>query len=184
MAERTLTPVTSETTATAVIVRVALPFALERTRRMASPVAAVGVPAHVTLLFPFLATSALDRAVRGRLAAIAATVAPFDVRFGRVARFPDAIYLAPEPATPFHDLIAAIVATWPEHPAYAGRYDEVIPHLTIAEGGGATAEVVRLAERSLPFVRSVAAIEVIDRDSTARWHRRWRIALGGRDLKP
>ena len=127
---------TSEATATAVIVRVSLPVALERTRRMASPVAAVGVPAHITLLFPFLPASALDHAVRDRLAAIAATVAPFEVGFRRVARFPDAIYLAPEPAMPFRDLTSAIVAMWPEHPAYAGRYDEIVPHLTIAEGHG------------------------------------------------
>ena len=52
--------------------------------------------------------ASLRRSVRRDLAAIAATVQPFDVRFALVGRFPRAVYLVPEPSAPFAELTAAL----------------------------------------------------------------------------
>ena len=63
---------------------------------------ASGVPAHVTVLYPFI-PAARARAGRpagpGQRSPRAST--PFDIRFERVGRFPAVVYLAPEPAAPF-----------------------------------------------------------------------------------
>jgi hypothetical protein len=52
-----------------------------------------------------------------------------------VGRFGDDVtYLAPRPAQPFVDLIAAVTARWPEYPPYEGIHETVVPHLTLGHG--------------------------------------------------
>lgn len=161
------------------VVRVALPPALARLRAGDDMAAAVGAPPHITLLYPFVPVDRLRPEVRHDLAAIAASVDPFDVRFERVGRFPTAIYLVPEPSAPFAALTAAIEARFPDHPPYEGVFDEVIPHLTLVESGAVDLDRTAMtARRFLPFARHVRAIELLVEDGTGRWHGRWRIPLG------
>lgn len=88
--------------------------------------------AHVTALAPFLAPEAFDDEARAVVAGIAASVAPFEFVLDRIATFPDGtIHLRPEPDTPFRALTSALVAAFPGHPPYGGRYDDVAPHLTL-----------------------------------------------------
>jgi 2'-5' RNA ligase len=167
--------------ASAVVVRVPLPPALARLRSRWDRAARLGVPPHVTVLFPFLKPSALDPTVRRQLAGIAATVAPFEVRFTSVGRFPNVVYLAPEPADPFVALTEAVASRFPEHPPYEGAFDVVIPHLTITEADEAPLdELEALAAGSLPFHRRATALEVIVEGDDGRWRSRWRIPLGFR----
>ena len=169
--------------ASAVVVRVPLPPGLARLRSRWDRAAGLGVPPHVTVLFPFLSPSALDPGVRRELAAIASSVAPFEVRFARVGRFPNVVYLAPEPADPFVALTEAVSSRFPEHPPYEGAFDVVIPHLTITEadvGAAPLAEITALAGGSLPFVRRATALETIVEGPDGRWRSRWRIPLGVR----
>lgn len=85
--------------------------------------------AHITLLAPFLADPA--RSEMSRLAAIAASAAPFDFVLRDVHAFPDGcLHLPPEPAAPFAALTRAIWDAFPQCPPYAGEYD-VHPHLTL-----------------------------------------------------
>jgi 2'-5' RNA ligase len=162
-----------------VVVRVALPGALERIRRRYDRAAAEGAPAHVTLLFPFVPVSSLVPGVRRDLADVAARFAPFDVRFGRVGRFPGVVYLAPEPAATFTALTAAIVTRFPAYPPYGGAFDEVVPHLTLTESATAPLDEIALtAERHLPFVCRLDRLVVLVEGPDARWRDRWRIPLG------
>jgi 2'-5' RNA ligase len=46
------------------------------------------VPAHVTLLHPFMAPVSIDAALRAASPAIAAASAPFDYRLDAIGRFP------------------------------------------------------------------------------------------------
>ncbi|MDO8484342.1 MAG: 2'-5' RNA ligase family protein [Candidatus Limnocylindrales bacterium] len=164
-----------------VVVRVILPGALGRARRRHDVAAASGVPAHVTLLFPFLPVAQLEPHVRWELAEIAGGIAPFEVRFADVGRFPGVVYLRPEPAAPFARLTASIVAQFPDYPPYGGAYLEVVPHLTLAESGEAPLDAIAVAaKRSLPFTRHVSAIDLLTEDGAGRWHRHWRIPLGVR----
>jgi 2'-5' RNA ligase len=164
--------------ASAIVVRVPVSRALERSRRQWDWAAGLGVPAHVTILFPFLPVSRLGPAVRAELAAIAAAHAPFDVRFRRVGRFPGVVYLMPEPSGPFSRLTEAVVARYPDFPPYGGAFDEVIPHLTIAESDdGPLGEVAEHVRTALPFERRVSALELIVEGGDGRWRTRWRVPL-------
>jgi 2'-5' RNA ligase len=94
--------------------------------------AAEGVPAHVTVLFPFVVPSAIDDGVIEGLRAAVATVPTFTVSFGHVAWFgEDVVWLAPEPAGPFIALTAAVQERFGLLP-YGGAFgDDVVPHLTV-----------------------------------------------------
>lgn len=93
--------------------------------------AARGVPAHVTILFPFLDAGDIDEAA---VANLISGFPAFDFELDRVEQFPDGTtWLHPAPSLPFVDLTAAVWQRWPDHPPYEGRHDEAIPHLTVSE---------------------------------------------------
>ncbi len=110
-------------------------------RALHDPAARQGVPAHITLLYPFMDPARIDASVRMRIDGVARATPAFAFRLARTGRFPGTLYLAPEPAAPFVALTRALAAAFPEHPPYGGRHPDVIPHLTVAmtEGSG-TAE--------------------------------------------
>lgn len=103
-------------------------------REKGDPSAAHGVPAHVTLLYPFLPLERIDAGVLGELEWFFSGIDAFPLRFGRVGRFEHAgiVFLAPESDT-LVELTRAITRRWPECPPYAGQIPagEVVPHLTI-----------------------------------------------------
>ena len=143
------------------------------------PGATAGVPAHVTLLFPFLPSEDLTPVVRNRLARIAATGRPFDVRFERTGRFPGVLWLAPEPPAPFVELTERIAAAFPDHPPYEGAHADIIPHLSVALAQEAALD--RLEGKVAAwagFSDRVRGFEVLAESGTGRWHPRWRIPLG------
>ncbi|MEJ5868020.1 2'-5' RNA ligase family protein [Pseudokineococcus sp. 5B2Z-1] len=131
MAQPTSADLGAEQTAVLALVPVAEP-SVARHRARLDPAARRGVPAHVTVLYPFMAPDDVDDQVLARLAAAVRTVAAFDVAFTRTAWFGrDVLWLAPEPAQPFRDVIAAVVRAFPDYPPYAGVFDGSAPHLTI-----------------------------------------------------
>jgi 2'-5' RNA ligase len=167
--------------ASAIVVRVPIPTALQRLWATWDRSASIGVPPHVTILFPFLPADQLVPKIRRELAAIAATQAPFVVWFERVGHFRGVVYLAPEPAAPFIRLTNAFVGSFPEMPPYGGVFDDVIPHLTIAESDAAPLDgVAAAAERVLPFFHRVTALEVLVEGGESRWRTHWRLPLGVR----
>jgi 2'-5' RNA ligase len=165
--------------ASAIVVRVPMPHDVERLRRRWDRAAGLGVPAHVTILFPFLAPGDLVPAARRDLAAIAAANQPFEVTFASVGRFPNVVYLAPDPAVPFVRMTDAVVERFPNHPPYDGAFDHVIPHLTITESVSAPLdEIEREAARLLPIHHRITTLEVLIEGAEGRWRSRWRIPLG------
>ena len=141
-----------------------------------------GVPAHVTVLFPFVAPTAIDAGVRTRLASAAASVPPFSSTFDRVDWFgTDVLWLAPRPAWRFSDLIRAVGAAFPDHPPYGGLEEEVVPHLTV--GQGAAVGDLRRAEAEvrpqLPVTTDVTELELwCGADAPASWRRTDSFRLG------
>ncbi len=96
--------------------------------------AAARVPAHVTVLWPFLPADAVDHRVLDRLATLFAAHPPFDVRFERTAWFDDTVlWLAPLPREPFVELTRAVWNAYPQCPPYGGRHAGEHPHLTIGD---------------------------------------------------
>ena len=97
------------------------------------PAAPAGVPAHITLLYPFIVPDALDESILAELEAIFSGVVAFPFNLSTTALFPEVFYLVPDPADPFSRLTAAIATRWPETPPYGGIYAETVPHLTVAQ---------------------------------------------------
>jgi 2'-5' RNA ligase len=96
------------------------------------PAAGWGVPAHVTVLYPFLAPDRIDDRVLAALADVVGSVPRFDVDFPHVEWFGDeVVWLAPRPDDGFRRLTAAVWQRFPEAPPYAGAYADAVPHLTI-----------------------------------------------------
>jgi 2'-5' RNA ligase len=160
----------------AIVVRIRVPPAIEGLRRTYDRSARVGIPAHVTILYPFAAVSGLTRAIRGDLAQIAGEFRAFEVTFSSVARWPGVVYLEPQPSFRFSALIDRCAAAFPEHPPYAGTIDDVIPHLTVVESDDAPFDDVTAAARGvLPFTARAGGLEVLVEDDDGRWRGRWRL---------
>ncbi len=119
-----------------------------------------GVPPHVTLLHP--APPDLD-AIRDVVAPFAA----FDVVFGSFARFPGTLWLVPEPAEPFVALIEALGQRFPDWPPYGGGFDEIVPHLTVAQADLDVAETALLPR--LPLAAHVDSVVVLAEPELDRW---------------
>jgi 2'-5' RNA ligase len=114
--------------------------AVSSVRARFDPSAQLGVPAHVTLLFPFMPLGAVSASVLASLHELFAGFASFTVSFAAVRRWPQEAYLAPEPAAPFVALTRGIATRFPGYPPYGGRHAEIVPHLTVAQGSAAAAE--------------------------------------------
>ena len=93
-----------------------------------------GVPAHLTVLYPFLPPAAIDGAVLASLRRLFAGFPAFDVTLDRVSWFgADVVWLGPRDDRPFRALSSGAFAAFPECPPYGGLIAEVIPHLTIGD---------------------------------------------------
>ena len=168
--------------ASAVIVRARLPPRLERRRRRSIGDAAEGVPAHLTLLYPFVGPGGLDVAVRRTIATVAARHAPFEYRLDRTARWPDTIYVAVAPVEPFIALQADLAKAFPDYPIYGEPPGfTFVPHVTIAEGSSIhdPATTGDAGRTDLPRPARAMAIEVIASHGHD-WRLVWRVRLGHR----
>jgi 2'-5' RNA ligase len=94
--------------------------------------AAFGIPAHVTVLFPFMPPSEVNAQVIGTLAAAISAIPRFTAVFESTGWFgTDVLWLAPKPAAIFGALTTAVADAFPAYPPFGGRHEEVIPHLTV-----------------------------------------------------
>lgn len=164
----------------AIIVPVEVPIPVRRLRDRMDPSAAQGVPAHVTLIYPFMAPDALNDSVRADIERIVAGEPAFPFTLTRVGRWPDVVYLVPEPEEPFRRLIAALSAAFPDFPPYGGAHETVVPHLTVAQDP--RPGYLAAAEHALPAmlpIRDVAREAwLIAHTAEQPWHTHWRLPLG------
>lgn len=109
----------------------------------------LGVPAHITVLVPFMSPERITKEILQAAQAALSSVCSFSFSLSRVARFPATAYLAPEPAEPFITLTQSLVRQFPQYPPFCGEHDSIIPHLTVANSNEAEAEI---AARDLDFV--------------------------------
>jgi hypothetical protein len=126
-----------------------------------------GVPAHVTVLFPFLEPEAIDE---DALAAILTPFPAFEFTLDRFERFEDGTpWLHPAPPTRFVDLTAAVWQRWPECAPYGGAFDEIIPHVTVT-----------VDDVPLPIACRAAAVALIEEsEEDGRWTERRAFPLQG-----
>ncbi|WP_327302370.1 2'-5' RNA ligase family protein [Streptomyces sp. NBC_01298] len=154
-------------------------------RERLDPSARAGVPAHVTVLFPFLEESRIDPLVHAGLAEVLGSHQAFDLRFERCGRLPEVSYLVPEPAAPLIRLTEAIAERWPEAPPYGGRFAEIVPHLTIAQGqqDAVLDEIESDLGDGLPLTSRVSSVELMVHDGT-KWRVRASFALADPAPRP
>jgi 2'-5' RNA ligase superfamily len=141
------------------------------------PIAAKGMPAHVTVLYPFIHPGAMDAMVLGHLRAVVGQIESFSYALAHLGEFSDAVWLRPEPDVQFRALTTALWTAFPDYPPYEGRFPDSQPHLTV---GLADSEESRAAVRSaaekplgphLPLTCRCDAISVFESDSSGHWTR-------------
>jgi hypothetical protein len=139
-------------------------------RRRFDPSASAGIPAHVSIIFPFLDIDRISTAVIEDLRTLIGARGPFTVRFDECRRFPGVLYLAPEPDQPFRALTESMARRWPEAPPYAGQFTDVIPHLTVADGPppGVFDEVEAALTEQLPITATISSVSLFVSDGD-RW---------------
>lgn len=151
-------------------------------RQRFDPSARRNVPAHVTILYPFLPLDQIDEEVRQQLRDIASTVPAFHFRLRDIRRFPLSLNLAPDPDAPFAALTSAVYRAFPDYPPFAGKFDVVVPHITIAHGDEALLCEIDVELRiALPPAGVPARCEemVLIENSSGRWETLETFALGG-----
>jgi 2'-5' RNA ligase len=144
--------------------------------------ARLGIPAHVTVLFPFMPPADIDDAVLRRLAGIFAAVPAFEHALVRTSWFDeDVLWLAPRDDAPFRQLTELVQREFPDYLPFGGQYEGVTPHLTIAHQS--PLEQMRVAERlvreQLPISCIATAVSLmVQRDASGTWTRAASFALG------
>ena len=150
-------------------------------RERFDPSARLGVPAHVTVLFPFMAPDLVTDAVLERARHAICQVHAFSFKLTNVRRFSETTYLAPDPAEPFIALTESLYRSFPQHPPFGGDHEGIVPHLTVAHGSRSGAEIaaVELAAALDAHgpVASICRSVVLLEDSSGCWKEMHAFAL-------
>jgi 2'-5' RNA ligase len=172
---------------TALVVLVPEAEALVRSfREKHDPSAADGMPAHITLLYPFKALADVGPNELESLRNCFARFAPFHFTLASTGRFAaHVLYLVPTPDEPFRQLTMAIWERYPETPPYGGKFPDVVPHLTVAEAEDDTlldriADDFTRALMANAAAPALAAEVALMDNSSGTWEVRTSIRLGKR----
>jgi 2'-5' RNA ligase len=158
--------------------------AVGRHRATFDAAAGWGVPAHVTVLFPFAPPSLVDDVLLGELASSVATISEFVCTFRRTAWFgTDVLWLDPDPADHFRALTDAVHRAFPDWAPYAGEFADVVPHLTVGERRLGDLATLRAVESelatALPMEATIReALLVAGTDAHRSWRTVARLPLG------
>jgi 2'-5' RNA ligase len=155
---------------------------IARFRDRYDPSARRNVPAHVTVLYPFMAPELVNDDVVSRLRDIARAVPGFTYRLTQTRRFPVALYLWPEPDTSFTALIDGFFEAFPDYPPFEGKFDTVVPHVTVAHGDEpllCSIEIeLRIALAAGGGLRAHCSEVVLIENSSGRWEPMHTFQLG------
>jgi 2'-5' RNA ligase len=95
-------------------------------------VARLGVPAHITLLYPFRPADAAISEIK-KLTRLCSSIEAFSFSFIEVRRFPATAYLHPDRSEKFVQITDALMKVWPDCRPYGGAFADIVPHLTVAD---------------------------------------------------
>ncbi|WP_321821116.1 MULTISPECIES: 2'-5' RNA ligase family protein [unclassified Burkholderia] len=135
----------------------------------------LGVPAHITVLFPFMPPDEITPDVLHQAQSALSNVRPFEFSLRKVERFAVTTYLAPDPPEPFVALTTALVERFPMFRPYGGAHDGIVPHLTVAHGDAVTAHLAavelehRLSAREA--IRTCCSAVALLGNSSGRWRK-------------
>lgn len=152
-------------------------------RTSAPEIVGIGVPLHVTLLYPWVAPGDVDTALP-TLRSVLARHEEFAFTFTEVRTFDSGVvWLAPEPPERFATLTAAINGAFPDFPPYGGAHETVIPHCTLADVDEGRlrmvlAQVKPLVAPLLPRLHHVDHATVLAQRPDGYWREVARARLG------
>jgi 2'-5' RNA ligase len=150
-------------------------------RELHDPAASLGVPAHITLLYPFMppirTASEIDALRR-----LFSSIPEFEFALTEVRHFPATAYLHPDPPDAFVRLTEMITQRWPDYPPYRGAFSTVIPHLTVADhvGRDVLDDVERVLSIHLPLKCRASAAWLLCSDERGFWSRKEVFSFGPR----
>ena len=142
----------------------------------------LGIPFHITLLFPFAPREQLTEDVLADLRSFFAAQPPLEFELTRVAMWPDVVYAVPEPDAELRACMSALFERFPQYPPYGGVHPEVVPHATLAEEVEAARVADDIARRVAPHLPKryrIDAATLLEEFAPARWRERERFPLGG-----
>ena len=140
----------------------------------------------MTLLYPFIPRAQIRPSDVSLLRRIIVEEPAFELELARAATFPaeppspGTTYLAPEPPEPFARLTRAIWTAFPDHPPFEGVYDEIAPHVTVADDASRLEEVTLTATAALPTRQPIGEAWLIVEGDDDHWTRRATFRLGPR----
>jgi 2'-5' RNA ligase len=152
-------------------------------RAQYSSLAANEIPAHISINHPFCPAAEKESRLEEILADLFAGIATFKFSLTEVRRFPEALYLVPEPEECFTALITAVADRFPQSPPYEGRFEDIIPHLTVAyledaQGLDAMSDALyAAAAKVLPLHAQVRGVQLIEKVG-GKWRERRSFPLG------
>lgn len=136
------------------------------------PIAARGVPAHITLLFPFVPASEVADEL-GRLEGYFAGQRPFDYELTKTGKFGgDSLWLAPEPGHLFLELARGLWARYPDTPPYEGAFNTAVFHLTVAHAKNdkeALDAIAAQIEPGLPIACRATEVALMEEGTDGVW---------------
>jgi 2'-5' RNA ligase len=152
---------------------------LQTWRARLGPTIEASVPAHVTILFPFLTLAELDADGLADLHAHFLRTPSVEVMFSTAALFPDVVYLAPEPRDWFIGCTQALSARFGLLP-YGGLHSEVVPHLTVARhpDPAVLADIAQQLTTALPLVTQVREVWLMEELAAGGWSHTATFPLG------
>ena len=153
---------------------------LSRWRESTVEVSALGVPPHITLLFPWR-NAPLEDGDLQQLEKVLADFEPSDLCFDRVGTFEGGVvYLALKDESMPREMMKAVFAAFPDTPPYSGAFTGPSPHLTVArclpESSSNLGDEIAEA-LSLPMTFHVNKIVVMEEREDGRWFNRHVVKL-------
>ena len=149
-------------------------------REMHDPSARTGVPAHITLIVPWVPPEQIKQEHLEELEALLSGQRAFHYQLDKVQWFGERVlWLAPSPSQPFKDMTARLAAHF-DTPPWQGEFAEVVPHLTVGLAGCAAeatlAEVAAGLSSKLPVHCRAGEVHVMCGDG-ASWQLVHRVVL-------
>jgi hypothetical protein len=143
-------------------------------------VANLGVPPHITLLYPWRDAPLSDDDLEW-LRTVLSNHQAFRLCFDRIETFEvGAVYLALQDGSLTRTIMVDLMKAFPDTPPYGGDFLDAIPHLTIAKCDPENvqvlkAEIARALKLPLEFL--VNEIAVMEEDAEGHWSTRCVFAL-------
>ncbi len=93
----------------------------------------IRVPAHITLMFPFVPYEQLREAAK-TLKVLSTQIKPFEITLSGYDQFPGVVFMRPANPEPIKAVFRQIYESFPLYPPYGGTFgNDLHPHVTVGE---------------------------------------------------